>query len=412
MITLLQARAIFIYTKTMLTNVSRFRRRSQVCNPSVKRSLASLLFTSSLPCHHRHSSPTATMAFDRTVSTSTTTANTNSTYGGDQPPKRSKKHAASLAYCVDLVQLRDREAYYCGLLVPKRSRDAFFALRAFNVEIASIKDHHRGRQQRYTGTTPESPTTLLALQLRMQWWRDAIQSIYESKESSRVMIENPIIQALASANETFPLTRRFLDRMIDAREADLEVQQYDSVAALSYYAESTMGSLLYLTLETMNSGASSFSDKAAAVDEMAYHAGIGIGITTALRGTPFVLSQQQHMPIPMELLGENFRIHAATAEDDSTISSSIETNEQFRSACQHLCWLATQHFVRARELQGRLPSAQRSAFLTMIPSIHYLSQLQAADYNVFGSTALSAGAGSNRLKLLLLLARTWITGVY
>lgn len=227
-------------------------------------------------------------------------------------------------------------------------------------------------------------------------------------------MDNPIIKALASANAKSPLTRRFLDRIIDAREADLEIQQYQTVAALSHYAENTVCSLLYLTLESLiitdhqnnnNATTELVLRPEEATDEMAYHAGIGIGLTTALRGTPYLLSNQQEMPIPVELLGENFRIN-------SNAGDSIETNEQFRSACQKLALYATEHFMRARDLQGTLKSTQRPVFLTMLPSINYLSKLEAAEHNVFSPTALSAGAGSDRLQLLLLLARSWITGVY
>ena len=289
------------------------------------------------------------------------------------------KPRQSESYCVDLVKLRDREAYYCGLLMPPASRDAFFALRAFNAEVASIKDR-----------SSSSETTALALQLRMQWWRDAVTSIYESKP-----LENPVVLALAKANEKHTLTRRFLDRIIDAREADLEVNQYQTVAALAHYAESTVCSLFYLTLECMEA-------ETHAADEMAYHAGIGVGVTTALRGTPYLLSNKE-MPVPIQLLGETFRI---------TEADNIEENETFRMACQQLSHFATEHFVRARQIQGSLHASQRSVFLSMLPSINYLAKLERARYNVFEPTVVSAGSGSDRLSLLLSLGRSWITGVY
>ena len=43
-------------------------------------------------------------------------------------------------HCIEMVQNRDFEGYLCGLLMPSSSQEAYFALRAFNVEIASIKD--------------------------------------------------------------------------------------------------------------------------------------------------------------------------------------------------------------------------------------------------------------------------------
>jgi NADH dehydrogenase [ubiquinone] 1 alpha subcomplex assembly factor 6 len=325
---------------------------------------------------------------------------TTSTTGGVRTTTRTNDEA----YCVELVQRRDREAYYCGLLMPARYRDAYFALRAFNVEIASIKDQNRSS----SSSASSSPGSALALQLRMQWWRDAVASLYESQQRRpSLSLANPVVRALGKSHGQFPLTRRFLDRIIDAREADLEVRQYQTVAALSHYAEETACSLLYLTLELCHDDQNKVTlDHLARADEMAYHVGLGIGLTTALRGTPHRLvvsshhnnNDQAEMPIPVELLGESFRM-----------TDAITQNETFRTACRDLAATATDHFCRARELQGRVHSTHRPIFLTMLPSIHYLSRLAQADHDVFAATATT---GSDQLRLLLVLARSWLTGVY
>jgi hypothetical protein len=46
--------------------------------------------------------------------------------------------------------------------------------------------------------------------------------------------------------------------------------------------------------------------------------------------------------------------------------------------------------------------------LPVIPSIVYLERLEAANYNIFEPTVIH---DPTRLKMLLLLARTWLTGV-
>lgn len=64
-------------------------------------------------------------------------------------PSRSRQLSTDTKYqqrddhkhCVELVQSRDLDGYLCGLLMPSASaRDAYFAIRAFNVEVASVKD--------------------------------------------------------------------------------------------------------------------------------------------------------------------------------------------------------------------------------------------------------------------------------
>ena len=149
----------------------------------------------------------------------------------------------------------------CGLLMPKKSQRAFFALRAFNVELASVKGSHNLRKRGDTGGLTDTPTTV-ALQMRMQWWKDALGEIYEEPSSppaSDPVLQNlsiscwnsPIVRALDNANQEVGFTRRFLDRLIDSLALDLEVQQLATLDESINYADETVSSLLYLTLETV-----------------------------------------------------------------------------------------------------------------------------------------------------------------
>ena len=151
----------------------------------------------------------------------------------------------------------------CGLLMPNKTRRAFFALRAFNVELASVKGSHNLRRKggQESGLT-DTPTTI-ALQMRMQWWKDALGEIYGERKSASASdpaLQNlsiscwnsPIVRALDHANQQVGFTRRFLDRLIEARAMDLEVQQLATLDDSINYAEETVSSLLYLSLESLD----------------------------------------------------------------------------------------------------------------------------------------------------------------
>jgi NADH dehydrogenase [ubiquinone] 1 alpha subcomplex assembly factor 6 len=170
----------------------------------------------------------------------------------------------------------------CGLLLPSEAQNSYFAIRAFNVELASVKDGtSRMRGQQGGGGFEEfgGMSTTIALQIRMQWWRDALHEIYRIDNYNDIspkvgvhMIDNtataasrlslsssiscwksPIVRALCEANREKKLTKRFLERLIDAREMDIHVkQQLATLKETSLYAEETVSSLLYLTLECMN----------------------------------------------------------------------------------------------------------------------------------------------------------------
>ena len=60
---------------------------------------------------------------------------------------------------------------------------------------------------------------------------------------------NPVVRELDTAVHHSQLTRRFLERLVEARETDLDVRQFDTMKEQVYYAENTSSSLFYLSLE-------------------------------------------------------------------------------------------------------------------------------------------------------------------
>jgi NADH dehydrogenase [ubiquinone] 1 alpha subcomplex assembly factor 6 len=324
------------------------------------------------------------------------------------------------AHCVNLVRERDREGYFCGLLMPSAAQKAYFAVRAFNVELASIKDGHNLRN---SGQRDSAGT--LVLQIRMQWWRDALHEIYDNSDTASTGSTNtsiakrnatdpilsslsvaswhsPVVRALDVANRECSLTRRFLERLIDVRESDLDVNQYKTMADVVAYSEESSSSLLYLSLECTGVR----DDEA---DVVASHAGIGIGLVTALRATPFRLVHGE-VPIPAELLHNTFGYNELMNFEDDEFTLSEKDANMFREAVQIMAEEAAGHLAEARELQGKVPKHARACLLPVIPALLFLSKLQEVDHNLFDTKLQVSEQG--RLKLLLLLSRTWLTGIF
>jgi NADH dehydrogenase [ubiquinone] 1 alpha subcomplex assembly factor 6 len=249
----------------------------------------------------------------------------------------------------------------------------------------------------------------------MQWWRDALAEIYDGapKRSapkgpdptlSNLSIacwHSPVVRALHVANQEHDLTRRILERLIDVRETDLAVNQYKSMADVVAYAEESVSSLLYLSLECTG-----VRDDDA--DLVASHAGVGIGVTTALRATPFRLVQGE-VPIPAELLHKTFPYNELVNWQDDEFTLSEQDATVLHEAVLHMAHVASSHLTQARELQGKVPKHARACLLPVVPALHFLSKLQEADHNLFDSQKLT---DQTRLALLLLLGRTWMTGVF
>jgi NADH dehydrogenase [ubiquinone] 1 alpha subcomplex assembly factor 6 len=373
-------------------------------------------------------------------------------------------------------------AKVCGLLMPAHCRDTYFALRAFNVEIASIKDtvgQHNFRSSAASSNNSPTETSSFALQLRMQWWKNAVTEIHTKDRSSSstdvsvapfpakvepsssstaaaappptavtpesVKIDivglatscwnNPVVRALSRAHDQSPLTQRFLERLIDTREVDLDIQQYQSIDELIRYGEATQSTLVYLILEgCFDVRDTDNSTENEEIDAVASAAGIGIALTTALRATPHRLAASSNeVPLPAELLRPFFPYeqilptYLKTDDDNSTTNShdsaAVPQQEQkqyrgnilsesdtalWNEAVKYTADVAL-HFLRqAQQTQGRIPKHARSCLLPVVPALLYHEKLQAANYNLF----LASSSSSDRLRLLLTMGRTWLTGVF
>lgn len=377
---------------------------------------------------------------------------TNGSYSTEQR-KADHKH------CVELVQTRDMEGYLCGLLMPSSSREAYFALRAFNVEIASIKDASKliGGRSRSSNSSSLVMDGLggdegledntLASRLRMQWWRDAIADVYEQHADNKLdnstsssaaathdpillsltssRRHNPTLRSLAHAINTHGLTYRFLRRVLEARENDLSITQYEKWRDVAQYGEDTVSNILYLSLETVG-----VRDDGA--DMVASDIGVGLGILTALRSTAFRASQGE-CSIPLDLATKHdvsmdtlYHAWDSSINDDSngedSDSEQLEkanmAREALRGATVEMVEMASFHLHRARENQGKVPKEGRMCLLPAVCGLKYLDSLKECNYDVLHPALVGGGDDAaaverrRRLSLMLMLGRTWLTGTF
>jgi NADH dehydrogenase [ubiquinone] 1 alpha subcomplex assembly factor 6 len=139
---------------------------------------------------------------------------------------------------------------------------------------------------------------------------------------------------------------------------------------------------------------------------VAYHAGIGLGLVTALRGARIRLARGE-CSIPKELIAKEFPYHKFNDDDPKSDLTESE-NKMLKDAVQQMVQAASSHLTEAKELQSNIPKHARSCFLPVVPALHYLSKLEKADYDIFDDGLLQ----QDQLSVLALLGRTWLTGVF
>lgn len=172
-------------------------------------------------------------------------------------------------YCLDLLRRYDTPSSLLLPYVPSHARDAYVALRAFNIDVARTAD---------TTSTPTIGS------MRLQFQRDAI-----TKALAGTPPKQPVALLLAKAADSVAemtdgksnFSKSWFMRIIDTREKYLSNPPYPDIAAVESYAENTYSTLHYLTLQALPMASLT-------ADHVASHIGKATGIAAVLRGLPLI----------------------------------------------------------------------------------------------------------------------------
>ncbi|EDQ87377.1 uncharacterized protein MONBRDRAFT_33464 [Monosiga brevicollis MX1] len=264
-----------------------------------------------------------------------------------------QKSPSAAAYCRELVRRYDRDHYLATLLLPSTAQRAVFALRALNIEVATIRDSAR-----------EPATT----SMRFLFWKDAIDALFDQ---GRPLPQTPVMQELETLQQEqqLQLTRTFLRRLIMAREKDSDVP-FASIPQLERYAEDTASTLLYLTLEAMHI-------RNHTAEHIASHIGKAQGHVTLLRGLPF-LAKRNLCRLPVELCAHHGLRAPTVLRGEVTTELQDVVHAVASNAVRHLNTARLEY--QADETQLKTAA---SAYLPAVALQQYLDQLLKADFNPF-----------------------------
>ena len=167
-------------------------------------------------------------------------------------------------YCAEQVRTYDYDRYFAATYAPADVRRGLLALYAFNIEIASAR---------------ERVSEALLGEIRLQWWRDAIDEIYDGS-----VREHAVAAELADAIQKFGLPREPLNRLIDGRVFDMDEEPPEDINAFQNYISATAGELTRIGYRMCG---------VAGKDDQALLLGSVWGGTGLLRAIPFHLSQRR-----------------------------------------------------------------------------------------------------------------------
>lgn len=125
-------------------------------------------------------------------------------------------------YCSQLVRARDEDRWLAAQYAPEKERSALIALYAFHCELRKIP-----------GAVSEPPLG----EIRLQWWREALQEIRDGKAPRA----HPVVEALAQADVVSRPVEDKYDAVIDASARPLYGEGFNDVADLAGWLQDAEG---------------------------------------------------------------------------------------------------------------------------------------------------------------------------
>ncbi len=242
---------------------------------------------------------------------------------------------------IDIVRTADRDRYLAALYAPDSKRGSLFALYAFNVEIASVRDRVN---QPLTG------------EMRLAWWRDVILS-----DAAGAGAGHPVAEALLTAIDRHSLPRSAFEAYLDARIFDLYDDPMPSRTDLEGYCGETAAALIQLSAMILD------PEAAPQVAGPAGHAGCAQAIAGVVRLLPLHRVRGQCF-VPKDVLA------AAGTSPAEFIGS--EAGPAAARAVAAMLALSREHLAAFEREADRLPPSLRPAFLPVALTGAYLDRIE------------------------------------
>ena len=262
-----------------------------------------------------------------------------------------------LSYCAAAVRRADPDRYLCALFAPAAARNSLFALYAFNLEIATVREVVR-----------EAPLG----HMRLQWWRDAIADIQAGKVAT-----HPVAEGLAETMDRTRLTADSFERLLAGREIDLDDAPPATLDALIDYADRTSAGLVTLALEALD-----LSAGAALV--AARHVGIAWALIGLVRSVPFH-ARSRRAYLPRDLMLRHGVTYAALFD--------LRPVSGIQNLSRELVDVAREHLRQARVVRADVPKGAIPALLPAAFADADIKCLHRANYDPFDTRVARRGIG-------------------
>ncbi len=176
----------------------------------------------------------------------------------------------SFEACAELVQRGDPDRFLSAMTAEPEDRGALMAIYAFNLEVA-----------RAPWVTKEE----MIAEMRLQWWADAIEEIFDGREPRSHEVVTPLAQVIRERG----LSKAPFAVLVQARRFDIYRDAHEDRAAFDDYVDETSGGLMWLAANALGADAE--------LEAGVRRIGFASGLASLLAATPALLAAGKR-PLP------------------------------------------------------------------------------------------------------------------
>lgn len=147
------------------------------------------------------------------------------------PRNECRWRGMSVAACADLVARSDPDRFLAAMTAPVAARDKLFPIYALNVEVS-----------RAPWVTQEP----MIAEMRLQWWRDALEELGQGKPPRAHEVLEPLARAVEPETDWAAL-----DRYVAARRWDIYRDAFEDAAHFRAYLDETAGTLMWVSARAL-----------------------------------------------------------------------------------------------------------------------------------------------------------------
>lgn len=325
-----------------------------------------------------------------------------------------------------LLEVHDRSSYILAQYIPEPARDAFLAIRAFNLEINKINDggNNTNSVSSKASNQLSGSMGISTTDIKFKFWSDLLSRVFTDPSSEKNLGEPIAILVRDALRNDLNLDLSYFHQFLQTRKHFLQTKSFQTVNDICSYGEGTYSQLNYLTQGLLLSPSISPSaisllehstSLQSKVSDISAHIGQATAIGSMILGLKYYSSTRNQVTLPIDLMTKFdlsqesvLRLTQGHLKDEKDIS---DVREKLKNITYETAVTANDHILSARDKLDKsreeilsivkshpsdqvlqkhqkrwrknIPDVVFTPFMVAIPTTLYLQKLEKYDFDIF-----------------------------